>query len=94
MFAGAEECAGRIRDALSVKKPFMVLHFDCAGRGRIILSEQSKLALIETFQRESSADVPWAGFFTYGEYCPVGARNLFHNFTAVLAFFLWEDSPA
>lgn len=91
MFQGARRSVKQLLEAKGDSSPFMVLHFDCAGRGKIMLSEQDKLSLIESFQKEIAPDTPWIGFFTYGEFCPVGSRNVFHNYTAVITVFLRGD---
>lgn len=85
MFVAAQNGVQRLRAELGGAAPFLVLHFDCAGRGRVVLSESAKLDLIESFQAGIGPAVPWAGFFSYGELCPVRGRNVFHNYTAAIA---------
>lgn len=77
--------ANGIKTTLGGSRPKLVLQFDCAGRGRFVLREQQKLRLLKLLQDEVGADVPWLGFYTYGEIGPVGERNCFHNYTAVVA---------
>jgi small ligand-binding sensory domain FIST len=84
MFEAAQTGVRRLRQRLAGRKPFLALHFDCAGRGRVVMSEEDKLSLISSLQAGIDPDVPWAGFFSYGEFCPVGGRNVFHNYTAAL----------
>jgi small ligand-binding sensory domain FIST len=50
-----------------------------------VLREQQKMRLLKQLQDEVGADVPWLGFYTYGEIGPVGDHNCFHNYTAVVA---------
>lgn len=85
MFDSATNSVKRLHDELAGRRPMLVLHFDCAGRGRVVMSEADKLELISSLQEGLGYDVPWAGFFTYGEMCPVGGRNIFHNYTAAIA---------
>ena len=75
----------RIRDGAAGERPKLVLHFDCAGRGKFVLRDQQKLQLLESLQETVGRDTPWLGFYCYGEMGPVGARNYFHNYTAVVA---------
>jgi len=63
----------------------LVFHFDCAGRGNVVLREQQKTEHLQYLQRTLGQNVPWIGFYTYGELGPVGLKNCFHNWTAVLA---------
>ena len=85
MSESAQRSVKELRQELGESIPFLVLHFDCAGRGKVVLSESDKLGLITSLQTGIGSDVPWAGFFSYGEFCPVGGRNMFHNYTAVIA---------
>ena len=62
----------------------MVFQFDCAGRGKVILRDQQKAQLLETLQQKIQPDGPWMGLYTYGEIGPVGDRNCFHTYTAVV----------
>jgi hypothetical protein len=77
--------ANGIKATLGGSRPKLVLQFDCAGRGRFVLREQQKMRLLKQLQDEVGADVPWLGFYTYGEIGPVGDHNCFHNYTAVVA---------
>ncbi len=92
MFKAAAKSADLLREKMGNRTPFLALHFDCAGRGKIIFSEPNKLALITSLQKEVAPDIPWVGFFTYGEFCPVGQRNIFHNYSAAIALFLWQEN--
>ena len=65
--------------------PKFVLHFDCVGRGKVVFREEEKIELIKSIQREMGEDIPWIGFYTYGEIGPVTGTNCSHNFTAVVA---------
>jgi small ligand-binding sensory domain FIST len=67
------------------KSPSVVFHFDCAGRGRTMFRVDEKTRLITRLQELVSEEVPWIGFYTYGEIGPVCDGNYFHNYTAVVA---------
>ena len=77
--------AEEITTQLGDNPPRLVFQFDCAGRGKAFLREQQKLGLLETLQGRIGPDVPWLGFYTFGEIAPVGEHNYFHNYTVVLA---------
>ncbi len=81
---GVERAAAEIKAQLGDNPARLVLQFDCAGRGNIFLREQEKLKLLETLQAEIGLDIPWLGFYTFGEIAPVGEHNCFHNYTLVL----------
>jgi small ligand-binding sensory domain FIST len=41
--------------------------------------------LIRSLQKDIGEDIPWLGFYGYGEIGPIEEHNCFHNFTAVVA---------
>lgn len=82
---GVTKMAGHIKAQLGDHDPKLVLHFDCAGRGKVVFRDQQKTDLLRKLQKGVSRDAPWMGFFTYGEIGPVGQKNCFHNYTAVVA---------
>jgi len=83
--AGVHRIGTAIADQLQGETPKCVFHFDCAGRGKAIFRDQQKLDLLNLLQSNIGTNVPWIGFYTYGEIGPVGSRNCFHNYTAVIA---------
>jgi len=81
----AKEAAEQIKQKLGGKKPKFVLHFDCAGRGKILFgSEEKAKKPVDAMQETLGKDIPWAGLFTFGEISPVKNKNYLHNYTAVL----------
>lgn len=82
--AGVARIGDEIKAALGGSVPKMVFQFDCAGRGKIVLRDQQKGQLLTSLQRKIRPDAPWLGLYTYGEIGPVGERNCFHNYTAVV----------
>jgi hypothetical protein len=81
---GVERAAEEIKARLGDNPARLVFQFDCAGRGKIFLREQQKLQLLEKLRGQIGPDVPWLGFYTFGEIAPVGGHNHFHNYTLVL----------
>lgn len=86
MSDGVDQVARDLRGRLDGRTPALVFQFDCAGRGKVIVREQQRGEM----QRRLHAglglgDVPWVGFYTYGEIGPVNGVNCFHNYTLVLA---------
>lgn len=84
---GVDRMAVSISDKLEGATPKLVLHLDCAGRGKSMFRDQVKKDLLTRLQKQIAPDAPWLGFFTYGEIGPVGDENCFHNYTAVVAAF-------
>jgi hypothetical protein len=82
--AGVERIGKEIKAAIGDGAPKMVFQFDCAGRGKTVFRDQQKIQLLATLQRKIGPTVPWIGLYTYGEIGPVGERNCFHNYTAVV----------
>jgi small ligand-binding sensory domain FIST len=46
--------------------------------------DQEKLRILRRFRQAVGPDVPWVGFYTFGEIGPVGEHNCHHNYTAVV----------
>lgn len=84
MADGVCRMAEQMTEQLGGNTPKMVFHFDCAGRGKMMLREDQKLHLLSTLQQQVGPHVPWIGFYTFGEIGPVGKHNCFHNYTAVI----------
>lgn len=81
----AGRLAREVADRQPGRDPLLVLHFDCAGRGRILFGEETNEKAIAPVQAAFSGDIPWMGFHTYGEIAPVGGEPRFHNYTVALA---------
>src|SRR6185312_1149621 len=75
----ANELAERRR-----QRPKLVLHFDCAGRGRIIFGDHATEMAITPIQQILGRDLPWLGFHTYGEIAQLDGTAYYHNYTVVL----------
>jgi hypothetical protein len=82
---GVDNISHQIKEQLGDRRPKLILHFDCAGRGKVLFRERQKLDVLEKLQGSLGKEVPWLGFYTYGEICPVGGRNCYHNYTAAVA---------
>ena len=81
---GLDRMVEHIKQVLGGNQPKLVFHFDCVSRGKTMFREQEKLQLLRRFRQAVGPDVPWAGFYTYGEIGPVGEHNCYHNYTAVI----------
>ncbi len=81
---GLDRMVDLIKHELGGNQPKLVLHFDCVSRGKTMFRDQEKLQLLRQFRQAVGPDVPWAGFYTYGEIGPVGEHNCYHNYTAVV----------
>lgn len=81
---GAASLAERIKTKLDGKRPVAVLHFDCAGRGKMFFGKDVKPRVIDVLQDVLGKDIPWLGFFSFGEIAPVNGVNHFHNQTVAL----------
>jgi hypothetical protein len=66
------------------QRPNLVLHFDCAGRGRIIFGDHATEMAITPIQEILGRDLPWVGFHTYGEIAQLEGTAYYHNYTVVL----------
>jgi hypothetical protein len=81
---GLDRMVERIKQELGGNQPKLVFQFDCVSRGKTMFREQEKLELLRQFRQAVGPDVPWAGFYTYGEIGPVDKHNRYHNYTAVV----------
>src|ERR671921_2379784 len=81
---GLDRMADRIKQELGANQPKLVFQFDCVSRGKTMFREQEKMRLLRQFRQAVGPDVPWAGFYTYGEIGPVDKHNRYHNYTAVV----------
>jgi hypothetical protein len=84
MTTGLDRMADQIKDQLGGEKPKLILQFECATRGKMMLREQEKLQLLKRFRQSVDPDVPWAGYYTWGEIGTVEEHNLRHLYTAVV----------
>jgi hypothetical protein len=76
--------ARELADRRPEQRPSLVLHFDCAGRGRIIFGERATEMAITPMQEVLGRDLPWLGFHTYGEIAQLGGTAYYHNYSVVL----------
>ena len=81
---GLDQMAAQIQHQLGGEKPKLVFQFDCATRGKMMLREQEKLQLLKRFRRSVGPEVPWAGFYAFGEIGPVEEHNDRNLYTAVV----------
>jgi hypothetical protein len=80
---GLDRMAAQIKEQLGGEKPKLVFQFDCATRGKMMFREQEKLQLLRRFRQSVGPDVPWAGFYAFGEIGPVEEHNNRNLYTAV-----------
>jgi hypothetical protein len=80
---GLDRMARQIKEQLGGDQPKLVLHFDCASRGKMMFRDQEKLQILKRFRQSVDPDVPWAGFYAYGEIGPVEEHNDRNLYTAV-----------
>jgi hypothetical protein len=67
--------------------PVAVFQTDCLLRGRTLFDKVIKDEIIAMMQNAFSNDgetPPWLGMYGFGEFCPLGGRNLFHTYTTSL----------
>jgi len=80
---GLDRMAAQIREQLGSEKPKLVFQFDCATRGKMMFREQERLQLLKRFRQAVGQDVPWVGFYAFGEIGPVEEHNNRNLYTAV-----------
>jgi small ligand-binding sensory domain FIST len=50
----------------------------------MMFREQEKLQILKRFRQSVDPDVPWAGYYTWGEIGTVEEHNLRHLYTSVV----------
>jgi hypothetical protein len=83
--SGIHRLAGQIKQQIGDQQPKLVLQFDCAGRGKVFMREEQQSALLKSLHETIGSDVPWFGFYTFGEIGPLAGINNVHNYTCVIA---------
>jgi hypothetical protein len=81
---GLDRMARQIKEQLGGEKPKLVFQFECATRGKMMLRDQEKLEILRHFRQSIDPDVPWAGYYTWGEIGPVEEHNDRHLYTSVV----------
>lgn len=85
MHQAAKDTAEQINCQLNGRQPKLVFHIECDGRGKMMLPEKEREAMVFTLQKELGQSIPWIGLYSYGEICPVKGENRLHSFTGVLS---------
>ena len=80
----AQSAIDRLRQTSQELKPQAIFLFSCMAR-KIVLGTRTDEEILAV-QESVGKDVPIIGFYTYGEFCPIGECNIssFHNETATL----------
>lgn len=86
LLPNAEYMAENIAKRLNGTQPKFVLQIDCAGRGKVLRTDE-KMAIQKKLQSFVTSEIPWIGLYCYGEMGPVSGKNYFHNFTVIVAAF-------
>ena len=81
-----QEVSQRLKEKLKGKKPKFVIYSDCAGRGEMFFGKECS-AEVRCLREQVGKEVPFFGFYSYGEFAPLGQKNYFHNYTGVPVVF-------
>ena len=81
---GLQMISSQIKEKVGAGKVKFVMQFECMGRGKVVFRELEKIELIRSLQNSMGGNIPWIGFYGYGEIGPVAGYNYFHNFTSVV----------
>ncbi|MDR2295377.1 MAG: FIST C-terminal domain-containing protein [Clostridiales Family XIII bacterium] len=67
--------------------PVAVFQTDCLLRGRTLFDKVMKdeiTAMMQNAFPYEGETPPWLGMYGFGEFCPLGGKNLFHTYTTSL----------
>lgn len=81
-----KEIAIKLAEDLKGKKPKFVIYTDCAGRGEMLFGKEC-IQEVNVMRENVGLQLPFFGFYSYGEMAPLGKANYFHNNTAVVTIF-------
>ena len=86
IFRGVDRIVGQIEERGGGRKPVAVFHADCSARGKRLFNRFLKEEVVSRMQYPlcGDEDIPWAGFYSGGEFCMIGGRNQVHGFTTSL----------
>jgi hypothetical protein len=84
MMSGIQGLSRHINEQLDGVKPKFVFQYECVGRGKVVFREVEKIALIKSLQKNLGEELPWLGFYSYGEIGPVSGNNCLHNYSSVI----------
>ena len=86
VFRGVDRIARRIKALGGERLPVAVFHADCSARGKRLFNRYLKEELVSRMQYPLCGDeeIPWAGFYSGGEFCTIGSRNMFYGWTTAL----------
>jgi len=74
-----------LTNRLSGRTPKALLQIDCAGRGRVMFTQEQILDNMRSIQQAVPGDPPWSGFYSYGELVPDQGGNACTHYTTLLA---------
>lgn len=85
VLGAAETAAQMAQSAIGQATPQIIFCYSCMAR-KIVLGRRTEEE-IERVQAQFDSHVPLIGFYTYGEFCPVGcaAQNYLHNESIALS---------
>jgi hypothetical protein len=93
IFSEQKKALERLRNEIAANspdgniRPVAVLQTDCLLRGRTLFDKVIKEEIIGMMQNAFQNDgevPPWLGMYGFGEFCPLGGKNLFHTYTTSL----------
>jgi len=68
-------------------RPIAVFQTDCLLRGRALFDKVMKdeiISMIQSALQNEGETPPWLGMYGFGEFCPLGGKNVFHTYTTSL----------
>ncbi len=82
----ADHLGKKIREKLAGHKPVVIFHTECGSRGSYYFSQAEMERLTDCLQDPicGNEQIPWLGWYAGGEFCPVGRKNMYHHFSAIL----------
>ncbi len=77
VFEGVDMMMTSIRERLEGRKPLVVFHADCSGRGKALLNRIMKEEITYRLQYPicKGDNIPWLGIYGGGELIPLNGRN-------------------
>lgn len=86
IFNGLDDLMENMKQRTSSGELVAVFHTDCVARGRLLFNKILKEEIVSRTQIPLVGDrnIPWLGMYGFGEFCMLGGRNFFHNYSTCI----------
>ncbi len=86
IFSGLDDLMNTMKQRTAKGDLVAVFHTDCVARGRLLFNKILKEEIVSRTQIPlvGEQNIPWLGMYGFGEFCMLGGRNFFHNYSTCI----------